>query len=167
MKISFVAGFGPIVTEMSRSYRFYHEGLGIPFEGDPAYWHTDEVDGVKAFALWPLEAAAESCFGHREWPRDVPVPQAWLEFDVATPTAVGEAAEELKGRGYRTLGDVRLESWGQTIVHLLSPEGLLLGIAYTPWMHEPSEGNAPGTAQTATQSGGAGATTEASTSAAS
>jgi catechol 2,3-dioxygenase-like lactoylglutathione lyase family enzyme len=138
MKISFVAGFGPIVTDMSESYRFYHDGLGIPFEGDPAYWHTDEVDGVKAFALWPLEAAAESCFGQKEWPRNVPVPQAWLEFDVASPAAVGEAAEELKGRGYRLLGDTRVEPWGQTIVHLLSPEGLLLGVAYTPWMHEPA-----------------------------
>jgi len=27
------------------------------------------------------------------------------------------------------------EPWGQTVSRLLSPEGILVGIVYTPWMH--------------------------------
>ena len=135
MKVSFIAGFGPIVRDMGESYRLYHDGLGIEFEGDPGYWHTDKLEGAKAFALWPLSSAAESCFGAKEWPSEVPVPQAWLEFDVATREDVADAARELEASGYRLLSAVREEPWGQTITHLLSPEGLLLGIAFTPWMH--------------------------------
>lgn len=29
-----------------------------------------------------------------------------------------------------------LEPWGQTTSRLLSPEGLLVGVTFTPWMHE-------------------------------
>jgi catechol 2,3-dioxygenase-like lactoylglutathione lyase family enzyme len=136
MRISFVAGFGPIVTDMDQSYRFYRDALGIEFEGDESYWHTDALGGVKAFALWPLSAAAESCFGVQDWPRDVPVPQAWLEFDVEDVAAVSAAVDELEGRGFKLLAPSREEPWGQTVARLLSPEGLLLGIAYTPWMHD-------------------------------
>jgi catechol 2,3-dioxygenase-like lactoylglutathione lyase family enzyme len=143
MNISFVAGFGPIVTDMDRSYGFYRGALGIEFEGDPGYWHTDALAGVNAFALWPLSAAAESCFGVRDWPRDVPVPQAWLEFDVESPASVGAAAEELERGGYRLLAPAREEPWGQTVARLLSPEGLLLGIAFTPWMHKGDATSAP------------------------
>ena len=42
------------------------------------------LNGVKHFALWPLTQAAESCFGMDQWPVDLPVPQAWIEFDVGT-----------------------------------------------------------------------------------
>jgi len=39
---------------------------------------------------------------------------------------------------------VQLEPWGQTTSHFLSPEGLLLGVTYTPWMHENDGQAAPG-----------------------
>ena len=77
-------------------------------------------------------------FGTSEWPGDVPVPQAWVEFDVATAEAVAEAARELVGGGHVLLREVFVESWGQTVTRLLSPEGLLVGITYTPWMHQPA-----------------------------
>jgi catechol 2,3-dioxygenase-like lactoylglutathione lyase family enzyme len=135
VKIQFVAGFGPIVRDMDASFRFYREGLGVPIEpGD--YPATEDLAGVKAFALWALSAAAESCFAKKEWPADVPVPQAWLEFDVESVDAVGSAAAELEQNGYRMLVRPRLEPWGQTVARVLSPEGLLVGVTYTPWMHE-------------------------------
>jgi len=28
------------------------------------------------------------------------------------------------------------EPWGQTTSRLLSPEGLLVGVTFTPWMHD-------------------------------
>ncbi|MDQ3881239.1 MAG: VOC family protein [Chloroflexota bacterium] len=135
MKIAFVAGFGPIVSDMEASTRFYTDALGISFEGDDTYRHTDKLDGVRAFSLWPLREAARSCFGTDAWPTDLPVPQAWMEFDVESADAVHAASAELEQRGYRPLAPAKTEEWGQTVVHLLSPEGLLLGVSFTPWMH--------------------------------
>jgi catechol 2,3-dioxygenase-like lactoylglutathione lyase family enzyme len=141
MKPAFVAGFGPVVRDTDASRAFWGEGLGIRVaESSPGYWTNDDLDGVKAFALWPLSQAAESCFGTEAWPADLPEPQAWLELDVESPEAVAPATAEMAERGYRILVDAKLEPWGQTVSHLLSPEGILVGIVYTPWMHQ--EGDA-------------------------
>jgi len=136
MKVSFVAGFGPIVRDTEASRAFWAAGLGIQFEeAAPSYWTTDNLDGVKAFALWPLDQAAASCFGTDTWPAEIPTPQAWLELDVESPEAVAAAVAELEASGHRLLRGVGEEPWGQTTTRLLSPEGLLVGVTYTPSMH--------------------------------
>src|SRR5260221_6867852 len=76
--VLFVAGFGPVVQEKTESHKFYLDTLGLSFQKDGDYLHTDEIKGVKHFALWPLSQAAQSCFGSESWPSDLPVPQAWL-----------------------------------------------------------------------------------------
>ncbi len=137
MEISFIAGFGP-VTRDDGGRGFWAGALGVPLvEAAPGYWGTDEDDlpGAKAFALWPLAQAALAVFGTEQWPTELPVPQAWVEFDVASPEAVAAAVGELRGAGQRVLDDAHQEPWGQTTARLLSPEGLLVGVTYTPWMH--------------------------------
>ena len=137
MKVAFIAGFGPIVRDVDEARRFWGEGLGIGLtEAAPSYWTNDDLEGVKAFALWPLSQAAESTFGSGAWPEDMPTPQAWIEMDVESAEAVGEAVAELEAGGHRVLRGVHEEPWGQTTSRLLSPEGLLVGITFTPWMHE-------------------------------
>jgi catechol 2,3-dioxygenase-like lactoylglutathione lyase family enzyme len=133
MQVLFVAGFGPIVRELEASHQLYVDALGISFAADGDYLHTEALAGVKAFALWPLSQAAESCFGTAEWPAHLPVPQAWLEFDVDD---VAAASAELSAKGYTLLVSEREEPWGQTVTRLLSPEGLLVGVTHTPWMRE-------------------------------
>ena len=141
MKISFVAGFGPIVRDISESRRFWGDGLGIALEeAAPSYFTNDDLVGVKAFALWPLSQAAESTFGSDEWPADITQPQAWLELDVESAEAVAGAVAELEAAGHRLLRDAHEEPWGQTTARLLSPEGLLIGVTFTPWMHKETEG---------------------------
>ena len=135
--VLFVAGFGPIVHDFEAGKKLYKDVLGLPLEGDE-YLNTNKVDGVKEFALWPLSEAAESCFGTKEWPTDIPVPQAWLEFDVADIEA---ATKELEAQGHRLLVSARKEPWGQTVTRFLSPEGILLGISHTPWLR--GEGERP------------------------
>ena len=140
MKVAFVAGFGPIVKDTDASRAFWGEGLGIGLEeSSPGYWTNDDLEGMKAFALWPLSQAAEACFGKDAWPADLPEPQAWMELDLETADDVGPATAEMAGRGYRILVDSKLEPWGQTVSHLLSPEGILMGIVYTPWLHKTGE----------------------------
>src|SRR4051812_42427714 len=132
MRVLFVAGFGPGGRDRAASMALYQDALGLPLESDDdLYFHTHKLDGVKGFALWPLAQAAESCYGTDRWPDDLPVPQAWLEFDVDD---VAAATEELKSRGYTLLVEARTEPWGQIVSRLLGPEGLLVGITNTPWM---------------------------------
>jgi hypothetical protein len=135
MKVLFVAGFGPIAQDVGKSRRLYEETLGIEFKvEDGEYRHTEQLDGAKTFAIWPLSQAAESCFGVAEWPADVPRPQAWLEFDVDD---VAAGTREMEARGYRLLVAERTEPWGQVVSRLISPEGLLVGLTMTPWMRKP------------------------------
>lgn len=132
--VLFVAGFGPIVRDQRPSERFYVENLGLTFNRDEGgYLHTAGIEGVKHFALWPLSQAAQSCFGTDTWPKDLPIPQAWLEFDVSDVEA---ASEELREKGYKLLVSGRREPWGQIVTRLLSPEGILVGVVYTPAMRE-------------------------------
>jgi catechol 2,3-dioxygenase-like lactoylglutathione lyase family enzyme len=128
--VLFVAGFGPIVRDPAASRRFYAETLGLPFKEDAnGYLYTGQLDGAKHFALWPLDQAAQSCFGAAQWPGNLPVPQAWLEFDVEN---IEHATAELKSQGYTLLIANREEPWGQVVTRLLGPEGLLVGITHTP-----------------------------------
>jgi hypothetical protein len=134
IRILFIAGFGPIVRDAGASRKLYSENLCLPFkEESGGYLHTEALKGAKTFALWPLSQAAQSCYGKDSWPDDIPVPQAWLEFDV---DSVEKATEELESRGYRMLVKSKKEPWGQTVSRFISPEGLLVGITFTPCMRE-------------------------------
>ena len=134
VKVLFIAGFGPIVCEATASRKLYSEILSIGFEEETdGYLHTEALKGAKTFALWPLCQAAQSCFGKDSWPDEIPPPQAWLEFDVDD---VDEATLELESRGYRMLVKNKKEPWGQTVSRFLAPEGLLVGITFTPSMRE-------------------------------
>jgi hypothetical protein len=133
-KVLFIAGFGPIVRDATASRKLYKQTLGISFkEESGGYLHTEALKGAKTFALWPLSQAAQSCFGKESWPNDTVVPQAWLEFDV---DSVEDATAELEARGYRMLVKNKKEPWGQTVSRFISPEGILVGITFTPSMRE-------------------------------
>ncbi len=108
IKILFVAGFGPIVDKGKASEKLYMETFDIPFKqevrtfGIPSkqeeggYLYTEEMEGVKHFALWPLSLVAQACFDKDSWPRDIPVPQAWIDFEVDD---LEKATAELESRG--------------------------------------------------------------------
>jgi hypothetical protein len=134
VKVLFIAGFGSIVRDAAASRKLYADDLGLVFkEESGGYLHTEALQGAKTFALWPLSQAAQSCFDKRSWPGDIPVPHAWLEFEV---DSVEHATAALERRGYRMLVRNRQEPWGQTVSRLMSPEGLLVGVTFTPSMRE-------------------------------
>lgn len=134
IEVRFIAGFGPIVRDAAASGSLYRNAFGIAFKEETGgYLHTEALEGAKSFALWPLSEAARSCYGEPSWPADVPIPQAWIEFDVGS---VEKATSDLELQGYKMLVKNTKEPWGQTVSRFISPEGLLVGITFTPSMRE-------------------------------
>src|SRR5688572_16611593 len=110
MRIAFVAGFSPIVRDPAASRAFYGDALGLTFEGGEGdYVFTEKLGGIKHLGMWPLQDAAKACFGTPEWPADVPVPQATVEFEVETAEDVAAAASELEAKGHQLIHLARTE----------------------------------------------------------
>jgi catechol 2,3-dioxygenase-like lactoylglutathione lyase family enzyme len=138
MDILFVASTAVITQDPAASRKLYVDALGLPLEGDD-YIHSEKIGGSKHFGVWPLEQAAQACFGAPDWPADRhPVPQASVEFEVADADAVAQAARELQERGYELLHESRTEPWGQTVARMLTSENVILGISYAPGLHDES-----------------------------
>jgi catechol 2,3-dioxygenase-like lactoylglutathione lyase family enzyme len=137
MNILFIASFAVVTPDPQQSRRLYLDALGLPLEGGEGddYLHSEKIGGSKHFGVWPLSQAAQACFGTTEWPADVPVPQASVEFEVENEAAVADGAAELEAKGYELLHPVRTEPWGQTVARILSGEGVIVGISYAPLLH--------------------------------
>lgn len=124
-----------IASDPPTSRRLYVDAIGLPLQGRDDYIHSESIGGSKHFGVWPLDQAAQACFGTTEWPADRLVPQASIEFEVADAEAVVAAGEELRAAGYKLLHPAREEPWGQTVARMLSSEGLIVGISYAPGLH--------------------------------
>ncbi len=138
MEIQFVASFAIITTDPAHDTALFVEALGLPLrppEGaaDDDYVFSESIAGCKHFGVWPLTEAAKSCFGSSEWPATHPAPQASIEFEVEDVEA---AARELDERGYVPLHPVRTEPWGQVIARYQAADGVIVGVCFTPWMHD-------------------------------
>ena len=136
MKIVAIAGFATITRDAKASAALYRDGLGFKFKEMGDYLYIDGFEGAKHFGVWPLAMAAQSCFGTEQWPDDVPLPQATIEYELEDVAAVQAAVVELKARGVDFVHEARTEPWGQTLARFLSPEGLLIGLSFAPWLHK-------------------------------
>ncbi len=135
MDVQFLTSIAPIVPDPEASRSFYADALGLSFEGQGGdYVFTHELEGTKHFGLWPLSEAANACFGTTQWPAEIRVPQASIEFEVGD---VAAAADELTAKGCRLIHGARTEPWGQITARLLSPEGLLVAVCSTPAFQDP------------------------------
>ena len=136
MQIEFLATVAVIAPDPTASRQLYVDTLGLPLDGVGEYLHSEHISGCRSFGVWPLSQAAEACFGTPEWPAERSVPQASIEFDVADAAAVDAAVDELREAGHDLLHPAREEPWGQTVARLQSPEGAIVGISYTPMLHD-------------------------------
>ena len=102
MDIEFIAGFAVIAPDPVTSRGLYVDALGLPLEASPGsdYFHSERIGGARHFGVWPLAEAAQACFGEPAWPKDVAVPQASVEFEVADVAEVASAAAELRHAGF-------------------------------------------------------------------
>jgi catechol 2,3-dioxygenase-like lactoylglutathione lyase family enzyme len=136
MQIEFVASFAVVTPDPPASRKLFVGALGLPLKPlDDEYWASQDLPGSKHFGIWPLQEAAQACFGRSEWPSERTIPQASVEFEVQDANAVQAAAAELRAAGFELLHDAREEPWGQTVARLLSLEGLIVGISYAPSLH--------------------------------
>ena len=138
MNIVFIASFAVVTPDPPQSRKLYVDALGLPLESSEGddYLHSEKIGGSKHFGVWPLSQAAQACFGTTEWPSDVPVPQASVEFELESAEALPDAVAELEGKGYEPLHPARTEPWGQTVARILSPEGVIVGLSYAPSLHD-------------------------------
>ena len=142
MEIEFIASVAVVTPDAPKSRELYLDALGLPLEADQGgeYFHSERIGGSKHFGVWPLDQAAQACFGTEEWPADRPLPQVSIEFEVRDRDAVSAAAAELEAKGFQLLHEAREEPWGQTVARLLSTEGSIVGISYAPSLHTPADG---------------------------
>jgi catechol 2,3-dioxygenase-like lactoylglutathione lyase family enzyme len=130
MKVTGVSGFGPVIQDGETGAKLYLDDLGISFEEVyEDYRFTEHLAGARHFSLMPLSRLAESLFANRAWPRELAVPQAWIEFEVEDIEA---ATKELEDRGHDLLVRARKEPWGQVLTRFLTPDGLMVGIVRNP-----------------------------------
>ena len=134
MDIEFIAGIAVIAPDPAKSRELFIGALGLPLEAAPGsdYFHSESIEGIKHFGVWPLSEVAQACFGTADWPEDRTVPQVSVEFEVHNADAVESVAAELRERGFTLLHGSREEPWGQTVARLQSAEGSIIGISYTP-----------------------------------
>src|SRR5690606_29136612 len=98
MRILFISSVSMISHTPGESRKLFIDTLGLPLKQHEQtdYFMSEEVNGVKHFSIWPLTEAAKACFGHPDWPKDKTIPQSSIEFEVAGPVEVKEAALELQ-----------------------------------------------------------------------
>ena len=136
MDIKCIAGFASITKDPAASASLYQDVLGLPLEKMDDYRFMDEFPGANHFGVWPLSMAAQSCFGQDKWPESVTEPTATIEFELADAAAVESAVHEMKEKGQAFVNEARTEPWGQTVARFISPEGVLVGLSYAPWLHD-------------------------------
>lgn len=116
------------------SARVLRRGAGsVVRGGEDDYVFTEQLTGVKHFGLWPLPEAAKACLERKS---------GQLTFQCLRPPSSSKCQmwrplTELKARGYSLIHGAKTEPWTQVTARLLSPDGLLMGVCYTPWFHDP------------------------------
>ncbi len=113
MDIKFIAGYAVITKNSEESAKLYRDDLGLPLEGEEEYLSMDHFPGSKHFGVWPLHMAAESCFGAKSWPENIPEPTSTIEYELGSPSAVASAVREMEAKGYTFIHGAREEPWGQ------------------------------------------------------
>jgi len=137
MDVLFITSVAVVAADPAASRRLFIDALGLPLEGEGnGYYSSGNVGGSKHFGVWPLTEAAQACFGTPDWPAGRTVPQASIEFEVASAEAVTDAAGELQRAGHELVHPAQTEPWGQTVARLLTSDGLIVGISYAPMLHD-------------------------------
>lgn len=118
------------VSDLERSFRFYHDGLGFPTSRDPSqgivFFQTNGV----CLALYPLEKLAEDVSSDLSSERSL-FSGFTLAHNTKTKDEVDEVlrlAQEAGGRIEKPAQDV---FWGGYSGYFSDPDGFLWEVAYS------------------------------------
>ena len=134
-RIERIAGYAVITGDPAASASLYRDALGLPLEGDESYLSMMNFPVAGHFGVWSLKMAARSCFGCDDWPEEIPVPSSTVEFELEDVESLEVAAAGMRERGFHFVHGARSEPWGQIVARFMSPEGVLIGLSYAPWLH--------------------------------
>jgi catechol 2,3-dioxygenase-like lactoylglutathione lyase family enzyme len=137
MDVKLVTSVSVITADPAASRKLYVGALGLPLGRlDGEYYATEELEGCNHFGVWPLAQAAQACFGTNIWPKEHPVPQVSIEFELESAEALAAAVHELEAKGFTLLHGAKTEPWGQVIARLLTIDGAIMGLSYAPSFHK-------------------------------
>lgn len=137
MRVVCVTSVSVISADPATSRKLYVDALGLPLKRlDGQYYATEQLDGLRHFGVWPLDQAAQACFGADAWPKDHPVPQVSIEFELEDRDAVTTGVSELEANGFTLLHEAKTEPWGQIVARLLTIDGVIVGLSYAPSLHK-------------------------------
>jgi len=137
MHVEFVTSVSVISATPAASRKLYVDALNLPLKRlDGEYFATEQLEGVRHFGVWPLAQAAEACFGTDVWPKELPIPQVSIEFELKDVEALAAGVQELESDGFKLLHGAKTEPWGQIVARLLTVDGVIVGLSYAPSLHE-------------------------------
>lgn len=137
MDTKFVTSVSVIAADPAASRKLYVDALALPLKRlDGEYYATEKLGGCNHFGVWPLTQAAQACFGTSVWPKEHPIPQVSIEFELESAEAMDAAVRELEAKGFTLLHGAKTEPWGQIVARLLTIDGALIGLSYAPSLHQ-------------------------------
>ena len=125
------------VSDLERSYKFYHEGLGLPTSRNPESGIIFFQTGGVCLALYPLDKLAEDVSPTQSSERGL-FPGITLAHNTKSKNEVNTIlfqAEKAGGRIEKPAQDV---SWGGYSGYFSDPDGYLWEVAYADlWKFNP------------------------------
>ena len=118
------------VSDLQRSYKFYHQGLGLPTSGEPESGIIFLKTGGVCLALYPLDKLAEDVSPHLSPARGrfSGITLAHNAKSKAEVDAVLALAEKSGGKIEKSAQDV---FWGGYSGYFSDPDGYLWEVAYS------------------------------------
>ena len=137
MEIEFVASFAVITPDPATSRKLYLDALGLPLEGadGPRLHPHREHRRRQALRRLAARAGGGGLLRRQDWPEDTPVPQAASSSRSPSPEAVDAGGRRSCARPATSSCTRHARSRGARPSRGCSPEGLIVGISYAPWMH--------------------------------
>lgn len=118
------------VADMERSYRFYHEGLGLPTSGSPEAGIVFFQTRGTCLAIYPVEKLAEDVSPERGEARSG-FPGFTLAHNTRAKNDVDAILQQAKQAGGRIEKPAADAFWGGYSGYFSDPDGYLWEVAYS------------------------------------
>ncbi|WP_341838351.1 VOC family protein [Chitinophaga pollutisoli] len=123
------------VSDLERSFRFYHEGLGLPSAGmigqefeHGAVAFFDLQGGLK-LAIWPRKSLSEDCGLPEQAPSSM---EFTIGHNVNSREEVDKVIQQAEAAGARVVKPAQETFWGGYSGYFMDLDGHLWEVVYNP-----------------------------------